>query len=146
MPLPDGQETWATADQVLTLTAESVGPDDLERAQAVIDLHAGRTVHSAEEIGDKDLHYLKLALAYQAAWMKHQPDMYQRMDLTEVPSDAGAAAGITETGMTLGPLARKAIKQLSWKRSRSLSFSPAAVPRRGFENELSDAFHSWRRM
>lgn len=145
MPLPDGQITWATADEVEDYTAETVTSTQLDRAQAVLDLHAGRTVHSAEEIGDRDLHYLKLATAYQAAWMKHQPDMYSRMDLTEVPSDAGASAGLNESGMTLAPLARRALRQLSWKRSRSLALGPAPRARVGFENELSDQFHNWYR-
>jgi len=146
MPLPDGQTTWATTAEVDDLTAETVTEGQLTQAQAVMDLHSGRTVHSAAEIGDRDLHYLKLATAYQAAWMKHQPDMYSRMDLTEVPSDAGASAGLNESGMTLGPLARRALRQLSWKRSRSLAVGPAPRLRAGFVNELSDPYHNWHRM
>lgn len=144
MPLPDGQTTWATVADVDAVTGATVDETDLTRAQATLDVHAGRTIYSAAAIGDQDLHFLKLALAYQVTWATAQVDQFERMDLTSIPSDAGGNPGITATGMTLAPNARVALSRLSWKRSRSLHTGPlrrAGVP---FENELSDIYHGWR--
>lgn len=142
MPLPDGQETWATEAETLTLTGLPVEEADLVKAQAVLDLHVGRTIHSAAAVGDADLHYLKLATAYQSVWMKSQLDMFSRIDFTEVTQDS-TSAGINKDGLTLAPLAARALQRLSWKRSRSLRVNGVDGPTVDFTNEASDRYHGW---
>jgi hypothetical protein len=62
---------------------------------------------------------LKLAVCYQAAWLTGQYDGFVRMDITAL----GQSRSITQFGpnaMTLAPYAKKALKNVSWLKSRSL--------------------------
>ncbi|MFC5947072.1 hypothetical protein ACFQH9_02115 [Pseudonocardia lutea] len=146
MPLPDGQTTWATTAEVATYTGAEVDASDLARAQATIDLHSARTVLSAAALGDKDLHWLKLATAYQAAWMKGQPDLFSRLDFTEATQEQGAVAKLTDTGLTLSPLARRALRRCTWLRSRSLRVKAPNETGAVLDplSDESDAYQDWR--
>lgn len=132
---------WATVQDVLTFTGETVDGTTLLRAQAIIDLHSSRTYAQLDGIGTRDRGWLKYATAYQAVWMKAQPDLYARLDLTTAP-DVGSLAA---DGLTLAPLAARALRRLSWMRSRSLRTYPGRSRIAAFTNEASDAYHPWRR-
>lgn len=111
--------TWATAADVLTYTTTTVDDDAVTRAQATIDIHAGRLPEDAERIGTRDQYWLKLAVCYQAAWLAAQPDAFERLEVTE----AGGATNrtmFTELALVLAPNAKWALKRVSWLRSRSL--------------------------
>ncbi|MEC3974741.1 hypothetical protein [Amycolatopsis sp. H20-H5] len=111
--------TWATVADVLALTQVTVTDADLMRAQAQIDMHTARIYADILLITDRDQYWLKLAVAYQAAWLVAQPDAFQRLEITE----AGGAANrtmFTDTALVLAPDARWALKRVSWLKSRSL--------------------------
>jgi len=124
--------TWATVADVLEITGETVTSAKLRQAQYVIDMKSGRSyeIHDMLVANSRrrDLHYLKLATAYQAAWMKSQPDMFGRMNLTNVNADSSSATFGVDA-MSLGPLARGALKRVSWQGTRSLRVKkdPASV-------------------
>ncbi|MEV8615687.1 hypothetical protein AB0383_48680 [Amycolatopsis sp. NPDC051373] len=112
-------ETWATVDDVLTYTKITVTDEDLAAAQAQIDVRTSRVYADKAMISDRDQYWLKLAVAYQAAWLVAQPDAFQRLEMTE----AGGATNrsmYTETAIVLAPDARWALKRVSWLKSRSL--------------------------
>ena len=112
-------ETWATAVDVLTYTKIEVTDNDIAVAQAQIDVRTSRVYADKDMISARDQYWLKLAVAYQAAWLVAQPDAFQRLDVTE----AGGAANrtmFTETAIVLAPDARWALKRVSWLKSRSL--------------------------
>lgn len=112
--------TWCTLDDVVTFTNTSVTGPVLLQAGAMIDVAAARPYAvDHTRIGSRDLYYLRLACAYQAAWLAAQPDMFQRMDITSL----GQARSITQfaaNAMVLAPNAKKALKRVSWLKSRSL--------------------------
>ncbi|MFD5089326.1 hypothetical protein ACFWMR_01900 [Amycolatopsis thailandensis] len=110
-------DTWATVADVLKFTGKTVGEDKVTMAQANIDLVAGRLPADAERIGDRDQHWLKLAVAYQAAWLTAQPDVFERLD---VRSTGQSSASGEEGWLQLAPFAKWALKRVSWLGSRSL--------------------------
>lgn len=113
------QTTWATTADVLSLTGVTVSSTD--QANAVIEMHAGRTyLVAAAKTGTIDLEWMRRAVAYQAAWQLGQADLFTRLDFEAVGKERGTPVAITPTAMTLAPLARMALGRVSWLKSRSL--------------------------
>ncbi|WP_336158188.1 hypothetical protein [Amycolatopsis sp. VC5-11] len=109
--MPD-TETWANAGDVFTYAKATVDDDAVLRAQATIDLHAGRIFADADRIGGRDRYWLKLAVAYQAAWQSSQPDLFERQDITTT-GGSNSTQG-TPTWMVLAPHAAQALRRVSW--------------------------------
>ncbi len=125
---------WATIEQVSAITGvpESDISDGLIfQAQCIIDMVTGRTIQMYElllrNLHKRDLYFLQLALAYQVVWMMAQPDLYQRFDLTSTNDERGVNSNFVAGATTLAPLAKRAIRRLSWKGTRSLRFDPRWV-------------------
>lgn len=110
---------WATTDDVKTYTGSEVTTDQLTQASATIDMAAKRTIDDITRIGARDQYWLKLALCYQAAWMAAQPDMFTRMDIDAL-GQSRSMTHFLPNAMVLGPNAKKALKCVSWLKSRSL--------------------------
>ncbi len=108
---------WATTADVLSITGETVTSAQLDQANAVIELHAGR-IHSLAEAttGSRDKEWLRRAVAYQAAWQLSQPDLNGRLDMSSVPG----GAALKDHALTLAPRAKLALRRVSWLKSRSL--------------------------
>lgn len=121
------QTTWATAADVLSLTGMTVTDPQLTQANGVVELHAGRVYalatltgsNGVTNTGARDVEWMRRACAYQAAWMPSQPDMFGRLEM-EAISATGRPVPITPAALTLAPLARRALKRVSWLKSRSV--------------------------
>jgi hypothetical protein len=120
--------TWCTVADVLTYTNTTVADAVVARAGADIDVQCGRPfdVFVANlpagyvcQIAAIDLHWLRLACAYQAAWIPSQPDLFSRSDVIAV-GRGKANVLFTPTAMTLAPKARVVLDRVSWLRSRSV--------------------------
>jgi len=128
--------SWATVEDTTTMTGVTVTAAQLAQAQIVIDIFSGRTYAAEPRTGSRDKGWLKAAVAYQAAWITAQPDLFKRMDLTAVPG----AAPVTGTGMVLAPMAKFALKRVSWLKSRSLHVRSPFLDGSGHvTNPLSEA-------
>lgn len=137
---------WATVEQIKTLTGKTVTADQRVQAVATLELHIG-LIEAVErpDISDRDRYFLKLATCYQAAWLAAQADLYERNDVSSAAQD-GQSAAFRPDAHTLSPLARKAIKRLSWRGPRTLN-----TPRAGgrIVNVNSDEYEEtlpWRSM
>lgn len=141
---------WATIEQTEDITGITVTQPELDRAQAIIDIVTGRSEDVGTYLTDdnktRDLYYLKLAAAYQAAWMKGQPDLFTRKDVTQLNQD-GLSVTLGPSGNTLAPLARRSVRRLSWMGTRSVSVQkarrdsiaqvqPAGAPIRDYESDV----------
>lgn len=111
--------SWAQAADVLTYTGVTVTDAEVMRAQAIIDMFTARTYDALPRIGTRDLHWLTLATAYQAAWMLSQPDLYSRLDFATIAAGSRPVE-LKEDTLRIAPLAAKALKRVSWLKSRSL--------------------------
>lgn len=120
--------TWCTTADVLTYAKATVDAATVLQAGADIDVECARPydifvanlpVGYVCQISAMDLHWLKLACAYQAAWIPTQPDLYSRSDVVAV-GRGKANVLFTPTAMTLAPKARVSLNRVSWLKSRSL--------------------------
>lgn len=127
------QTAWATTDDVLSLTGSTVTDAQLAQANAVLELHSGRLyVDAVTRTGTRDIEWMRRACAYQAAWMLSQPDMFGRIDISQVAQE-GRAVGLKDHALVMAPLAKRALARVSWLKSRSLH---ARAP---FEDGLGSA-------
>lgn len=139
--------SWAQAADVLTYTGTSVTDAQVMQAQAIVDMFSARTYDAAARIGTRDLHWLKLAVAYQARWIVDQPDLFSRLDYATVPG-ASRPAEIKDDALLIAPLAKRALRRVSWLRSRSLHVRSAFTDGPGGlspnpDAEGNDAYETW---
>lgn len=113
------QTAWATIQDVLTYTGVTVTDAQLAVAAGTIDTHAARTYDDVSRVGTRDQYWLKLALCYQAAWMTAQYDAFTRLDIDALGQNR-SMTHFNPNAMTLAPFAKKALKRVSWLKSRSL--------------------------
>ncbi|WP_328932627.1 MULTISPECIES: hypothetical protein [unclassified Streptomyces] len=113
---------WCTIADVLRITQVSVEQENIEAAQALIEAFADTTEESSDAglISSKNLRYLKLAVAYQAAWLTQHPDAYTTLDVRSVTTDGMSWTVDNPQAGVLAPLARMMIRRLSWMRNRSV--------------------------
>ncbi len=102
--------------------------NDLLRAQGHIEVMCGRMIEAIQEgienetISRQDIKRLRMATIYQAVWVRGNPDVEERTDVTQIRTAglSGESAQLTADGITLAPLARRLLIGLSWVRSRSI--------------------------
>jgi hypothetical protein len=109
---------WATTTDVLDMTGVTVTAAQVLQAQTLIELFSG--VDESYKISGRDVRHLRMAVAYQAAWMKGQIDVTTRTDVSTVTQDEMSFTYANTDAPVVAPLARAALKRLSWKTSRSV--------------------------
>jgi hypothetical protein len=123
---------WATVQDVDDLTGVTVTTDQLAYAQAIIEIHVSRTEDvPADSISVRDLLWLKRAVAYEAAWIPANPDLFTRIEHVTLLQDGVETRDLPPDALTLAPMAKRAIRRLSWVKTRSIHtvshFEQAAV-------------------
>jgi hypothetical protein len=114
------QTAWATAEDVADLTSKSATEAKVLEANTVIELLAGRLYSVwADRVSTRDLEWMKRAVVYQALWMPGQPDYYTRLDFASL-TEGGRSITPREEALLLAPMAKAALNQVSWRRTRSL--------------------------
>lgn len=117
---------WASAAETLSYTGITVSQDTLDSAQAMIELFSDVTEASSDAglISPKNLRLLKLAVAYQAAWMTSQPDLFTRSDVGLMTQDGISFTSPHANSGILAPMAKRAVDRLSWRRNRNQRIRP----------------------
>lgn len=138
---------WATIAQIKSVTGYEPTTDARDQAVATLETLTG-LIESIDrpDISDRDRHYLKLMLAYQAAFMRDNPDLFSRADVTSASQDGESAAFRNVDSHLLAPLARKAMRRLSWRSIRALipgGGVPTASPGRDVNSESFDDALPW---
>lgn len=111
---------WATAAETLTYTGITVTDTEIAQAQAMVELFADVTEDANLNLHSKNLRLLKMAVAYQAAWITEHPDTFTHVDVSTMLQDGLQFVTGHENAFLLAPMARRAIARLSWRRNRSL--------------------------
>lgn len=116
---------WCTAADVQALTGKVVGDEDVAQATGIIELTSGARVASftTTSISNRNLDWLRRAVAYQAAWMVEHPDYFSRDDVSTFTQD-GTSAAYRPDGLVLAPNARRCLKRLSWRGMRTVQAVP----------------------
>lgn len=116
--------TWATVADVAALTGVTVTQAFVNQAAAIISQKTGAvddtTIFPAGFISKRDMYWLKQAVCYEAAWMISQPDLFGRLDATQVQVGRADGVQLKADANVLAPLARGALKRLSWRGSRTV--------------------------
>lgn len=114
--------SWATTAEVLTYTGITVTQANVNQAQFIVELFSDATedASTAGLISSKNLRFLKMAVAYQAAWITEHPDLFTHIDVSTMLQDGLQFTRGHENAFVLAPFARRAINRLSWKRNRSI--------------------------
>ncbi len=140
---------WATETDLLSYLGVSLqDPRYLTLANTDITIYANRTESASAAISSRDLLSLKLATCYQAAWLPSQPDALTRVNVQSTTVDGESVRFGSEAQQNLAPLAIRALKNLSWKGSRTLRLRDSSQPLgRGaaidFTSESSDESSDW---
>lgn len=141
---------WATTAEVLSVTGVTVTDAQLAQADSVITIFANRTPDAT--LSARDLHWLKQATCWQAAWQKDQAGYTTRHAITEVTQDGMQliySGGDTPNlaALSLAPLAQRALKNTSWKGSRTVRVTPTGQNTWGadtnFRLESNDDLFPW---
>lgn len=133
---------WCTVAQVLDITGKTVTESELAQAQFVISLYADRdpSALALNSITARDQYWLKLATACQAPWQAAQPGyMDQLQTALRTDQDGADVTRPDESSILLAPLARRAIINLSWKRSRSRLLPRTGARPGGIPDPLAEA-------
>jgi hypothetical protein len=129
---------WANASDVINATGVTATEAQLAQAQSDIEIFSGRIYPDTPRIRPRDLYWLGKAVARQAAWIVGQFGLETRLDATQTQQD-GVSSTLTGDGLVLAPMAGRALKRVSWMRSRTVH---ARAPIEGFGlvgNVLSEA-------
>lgn len=117
--------SWATPSETLAYTRISVSQDNLDAAQFMIELFADVVYEQTANLSTKNLRLLKMAVAYQAAWMTEHPDLFTHTDIQSINQDGIFYVHQHENSYLLAPMARRAIKRLSWMRNKNIRIRPS---------------------
>lgn len=110
---------WATAQTVLDTTGVTVTEAQLAQAQDDIEIASGRIYTDTDRLRARDLYWLGKAVARQAAWSAGQFGLESRLDATQIQQD-GVSTSLTGDGLVLAPMATRALRRVSWMRSRTV--------------------------
>lgn len=110
---------WASAQDVITATGVTVTEQQLAQAQADIEVFTNRIFSDTARLRTRDLHWLGQAVARQAAWLAGQFGLETRLDATQIQQD-GVTTTLKDDGLTLAPMAARALRRVSWMKSRTI--------------------------
>lgn len=113
---------WATIADVQALTGRTVDEQARALAATSIALVTG-LIEGVDRtrLSDRDRYFLKTAVCFQAAWIAAQPDYLERNAVASASQDGQSATMGNPDWLVLSPLARKALKRLSWRGTRTVS-------------------------
>lgn len=137
---------WATLDDVRDVTGSGAEAVELAAARSVISIYANRTEDMADAITARNLYWLKVATCWQTVWQRDQPGFNAQQVVASFSQDGESVSYTAEWNLTLAPMAARALKNLSWKASRTLNTPNSRVPAgraRDFTNEASDWYSNW---
>jgi hypothetical protein len=117
--------SWATTGEVLTYTGIEVTEAEVTQAQFIVEMFADVTEDADINISTKNLRFLKMAVAYQAAFMTEHPDLFTHVDVSTMLQDGLQFVSGHENAFILAPLTRRALNRLSWRRNRSIKIRPS---------------------
>jgi hypothetical protein len=121
--------TWATTDDVTTYTGATVTDAVLTAADTDITVYANRTESASAGMSARDLHWLRLATCYQAAWRAQQVNVEGRQGVQAFSQDGMSVQYRAEHQVVLAPMAARSLKNLSWKADRTSRVPNVQVPR-----------------
>lgn len=118
---------WASVQEVVDLTGQTLTTTQISVAQGVIELVADVTESADANLSPRDLRYLKMATAYQAVYMvsNAHADFFAQSDVSELDQDGVKFKYSDRQGGLLSVPAKRALEKLSWFGSGTIGVSAA---------------------
>lgn len=113
----------ATADDVSDITGYTAAETDIRKAQGIVEVHAGKPEALITNV--EDLAWMKYAVAWQTAYMATDPNSVFEQANVQSLRQNDTTIDFGDKDYAIAPLAQKAIRRLSWNRSRSVPTAPA---------------------
>ena len=129
---------WATAQDVTDSTGVTVTDQQLVQAQKAVEVFSNRIFGDEARMRTRDLYWLGQAVAHQAAWIAGQFGLETRLDATQIQQDQ-VSTTLQGDGLVLAPMAARALRRVSWMRSRTVHIRSAFESAGVAVNPLADA-------
>lgn len=115
---------FTTVENVKTITGYTVTTEQVYAAQVIIETFCGRV--EAEVTTPNDRALLAKATAFQAAYMsQNYQTVFEQVAVTSIAqTDGGTVLDIGMAAPYIAPLAIFAMRNLSWRKSRSIKIGP----------------------
>jgi hypothetical protein len=141
-----------TAADVLSRTGATVTDAQIAQAQGIVELFTGYDLSTVDwstvqVTFARDQRKLRLAVAYQAAFIAAHPDVFTSADVNTSTADGASQSG-PQMWAQVAPLARVALRKLSKNRSRSVKVVPDELAVRFYNGvgpipEWTDEYDQW---
>lgn len=116
---------WCDVAHVSVLTGVTATPNDMSRAQGIISVNTDVWPDELpDDLKPADQRRMADALAYEAAWLHGQVDLFSESSVTNVSQDGIQANYVSEYSQYIAPLAMVCLKRLSWNRAGTLTKRP----------------------
>ena len=114
---------YTTVDEVQDITATEVTQAHVQLSHYIMEMYTGRPESRVED--SDDLYLLKLATAYQAAYVRQNTEIvFEQIPFETLQLDKYRIKMKENETPFIAPLAVMACERLSWFRSRSVSTAP----------------------
>lgn len=111
---------WTTIEEVAKVTGKTVTQDDIDIAAGICGLKVGVFQDEVPNVAGRDGRALRAMVSYEAVFVAENPDLFERLDVSSTSQD-GQSASFKPDALILAPLAKLAMRRLSWKGTRSTS-------------------------
>lgn len=115
---------WATIEQVAAITGRTVEQASIDIAVGICGLKVGLFQDEVPNVAGRNGRALRAMVAYEAIFVEENPDLFERLDVSSTSQD-GQSANFKADALVLAPLAKLAMRRLSWKGTHSTSHEVA---------------------
>lgn len=136
MPIPSGPVppalviiTLANAQEIATRMGKTIDEENLVLAEFIVTGRAGIPLmvdFDASALDSVDLHWLQNAVVAQAIWLPGQPDITERLDVSQTSTD-GDAMHLNHDALLLAPLAKWFLIKTRFLQSSWTDVAPAGM-------------------
>lgn len=123
---------FVTIDETARYTGQTVTNNDIFMAQALIEAFIGRIEAQVDDATDKE--NLAKATAYQAVYMKDNAEtVFKQIDAASVSNFGSSIVFREGSSPYISSLARYALRNLSWRGTRTVRLGKTVLPRRNYD-------------
>ncbi len=115
---------FASPADVKLVTGQPCDDASLAIAWSILEVVSGRplyelTVPDTDVLTARDRYWLRAAICWQAIWIAANPDFFSTYDIANM-NQSGQSATLNTDALVVAPMARRALRNITWIRSRSV--------------------------
>ena len=108
-----------TVDNVYDITGYTVDEADIRKAQAIVEVFAGRTEALITNV--VDLEWMRYAVAWQTAYMSQDTNSVYEQANVQSMTQNDTMINFGDKTYAVSPLVIKAVSRLSWNKSKTVN-------------------------